>query len=56
MQIMENTAQEITNEIGVELEGIDLKDPECNIEIGTKYFKALLDYYGRKLSLSACSI
>ena len=54
MQIMEETAKEIANELAVE--NIDLKDPECNIEIGTKYLKTLLDYYGRKLSSFACSI
>lgn len=41
---MEGTAEEIADQIG--LEEIDLKDPKCNIEIGTKYFKTLLEYYG----------
>lgn len=43
MQIMEDTAIEISKEIQVE--NIDLKNPECNIQIGTKYFKILLEYY-----------
>jgi len=43
MQIMESTAKEIAIEIG--REDIDLKEPESNIEIGTKYFKNLLDNY-----------
>ena len=47
MQLMENTAKEVAAEI--ERNDIDLKDPECNIEIGTKYFKNLINYYDRKL-------
>lgn len=43
MQLMEKTAEEVAEKIG--LENINLKDPETNIEIGTKYFKNLLDYY-----------
>ena len=43
MQIMDNTAKEIADVLG--REDIDLKNPKCNIEIGTKYFKNLLDYY-----------
>lgn len=54
MQLMESTAEEIAN--GIEREDTDLKNPECNIELGTKYFKTLVDYYERKLSLSSCSI
>lgn len=54
MQLMESTAEEIAN--GMDRERIELKDPECNIEIGTKYFKTLLDYYNRKLSFGTCSI
>ena len=54
MQIMEDTAKEIAETI--EMENIDLKEPECNIEIGTKYFKTLLDYYGRELLFSTCSV
>ena len=43
MQIMEETAADVTKEIS--MENINLKNPECNIEIGTKYFKMLLQYY-----------
>lgn len=46
MQIMEETASEIAAEL--EMISIDLKNPEQNIEIGTKYIKVLLDYYDRK--------
>ena len=43
MQVMENTATEVADEIGIE--EIDLTEPNCNIEIGTKYFSNLLKYY-----------
>ena len=43
MQIMEETAEDVSKEIG--MENVDLKNPECNIEIGTKYYKMLLQYY-----------
>lgn len=43
MQLMESTAKEVAEEL--KIENIDLKNPKCNIEIGTKYFKTLLDYY-----------
>ena len=54
MQIMEDTAKEIAETIG--MEDMDLKEPKCNIEIGTKYFKTLLDYYRRKLPSGTDSI
>ena len=43
MQLMESTANEVAEEL--KIENINLKDPKCNIEIGTKYFVTLLDYY-----------
>lgn len=43
MQLMESTAEEVAEDIG--LETIDLTDPECNIKLGTKYFVTLIDYY-----------
>lgn len=50
MQLMEKTAEEVAEKIG--LENIDLKDPETNIEIGTKYFKDLLNYYNENYYLA----
>lgn len=50
MQLMEKTAEEVAEDIG--LEEIDLKEPEINIEIGTKYFKSLLDYYDNNYYLA----
>lgn len=41
---MESTANEIGDGIG--RTNIELKDAECNIDIGTKYFRTLLNYYG----------
>ncbi len=43
MQVMEKTASEVADNIGMET--IDLTDPNCNIEIGTKYFSTLIKYY-----------
>jgi len=40
---MEETALEVAKEIGIK--EIDLMEPECNIEIGIKYFTTLLKYY-----------
>lgn len=55
MQIMFDTAKEIGNKI--ELEEITeekLLDPEININIGTKYFKTLLEKYNNeKLAIIA---
>lgn len=43
MQLMETTAEEVAKKIGIE--EVDLKNPECNIRIGTSYFVNLIDYY-----------
>lgn len=43
MQLMEETAKEVAEGVGIK--EIDLKDPECNINLGTKYFVKLLKYY-----------
>lgn len=40
---MEETALEVADDVGIK--EIDLKEPECNIMIGTKYFATLLKYY-----------
>ncbi len=43
MQLMETTATEVAEKLG--LEDVNLNNPECNIQIGTKYFTTLIDYY-----------
>ena len=43
MQLMETTAEEVASDIGIET--VNLKEPECNIQIGTKYFTDLIKYY-----------
>ena len=50
MQLMETTAEEVANDIGIE--NIDLKEPECNIRIGTKYFTDLIKYYNGNYNLA----
>ena len=46
MQLMETTASETADKIGIEyIENKTIFDPQTNIMIGTKYFKELLDLY-----------
>ena len=46
MQLMENTAIEISNQIdNQEITGEELYDPETNIKLGTSYFSSLLKQY-----------
>lgn len=50
MQIMEQTAKEEAK--GMEIKKIDLKDPETNIMLGTKYFSKLVIYYNNSYYLA----
>ena len=53
MQIMEETGQEIAEELDVEYEEKeDLYKPEVNIMIGTKYFANLLKTYKNNMNLA----
>lgn len=52
MQVMNETAKDMANELKITTDEIDLKDPETNIKIGTKYFKKLLDYYNNNYYLA----
>lgn len=46
MQIMQDTAEEIAKETGIDVQTkLKLYDPEINIQIGTKYFSKLLKEY-----------
>lgn len=46
MQLMENTAKETAQKIGLEYTTKEiLYEPEINIMLGTKYFSELLKYY-----------
>lgn len=46
MQLMESTASEIANKIGIEyIKDKTIYDPETNIRLGTTYFKELLNLY-----------
>lgn len=57
MQIVEETAQEISAKIGVEFEKDNtLFIPEENIAIGTKYLSELIKYYNRRLYFSCSCI
>ncbi len=50
MQLMEKTAIEVSNEIGIE--EMDLNDVDINIELGTKYFANLVKYYNGNYNLA----
>ena len=50
MQLMETTAEEVANDIGIE--DINLEERECNIRIGTKYFTDLINYYNGNYNLA----
>lgn len=46
MQLMKETAEEVA--IKVDCAKIDLKDPEINIKLGTKYLSDLIEKYGNE--------
>ena len=50
MQLMENTAKEMTE--NTEIEEVNLKEADINIELGTKYFSALVKYYDGNYNLA----
>lgn len=53
MQLMENTALEIANQIEVkEIEEQDLYNPQINIQLGTCYFAILLKQYHQNVGLA----
>ena len=43
MQLVQDTADEVGLELGIE--NVDLRDPETNIQIGTKYLSDLIEKY-----------
>ncbi len=45
MQVMENTAIETANKMGLNITEEDLFNPELNIKVGLKYFCSLLEKY-----------
>ncbi len=52
MQIMETTAIETANKMGLEVTEKDLFEPELNINIGLKYFTYLLNQYNNNYPLA----
>lgn len=50
MQLMEDTAIEVSNKVG--LDTVNLTDADTNIELGTKYFSYLVDYYKGNYNLA----
>lgn len=56
MQIIESTANEVCEKIDYKLENVEeLKDPETNIMIGTKYFSYLLNQFNQNEKLAIIS-
>ena len=45
MQLMDATAEDTANKLGIEYDSEDLKEPEINIMLGTKYFSSLYETY-----------
>lgn len=45
MQLLPETAEWMSEKLGMEFEEEDLLDPETNIKLGTNYFKYLFDLY-----------
>lgn len=45
MQLMDATAKDVANKLGMEYKEEDLKNPEINIKLGVKYFSTLYDKY-----------
>ena len=45
MQLMDATAEDTANKLGMEYNSEDLTDPEINIRLGTKYFSSLYETY-----------
>lgn len=45
MQLMDTTAEDTANKLGIEYNKEDLKNPETNIMLGTKYFSTLYETY-----------
>ncbi len=45
MQLMDTTAEDTANKLGIEYNKEDLKNPEINIMLGTKYFSTLYETY-----------
>jgi len=52
MQIMEATAFETANKMGLYISEKDLFNPELNIKIGLKYFISLLEKYNHNYNLA----
>ena len=54
MQLMETTAVEVADSLGIKLQNDDILNPEININLGTKYLSDLMKKYGDTgLALSA---
>ena len=45
MQLMDATAEDTANKLGMEYNSEDLTDPEINIRLGTKYFSSWYETY-----------
>ena len=54
MQILESTANEVAEEIDIEITKEEILDPEINICLGTKYLSNLINKYGNiELAIAA---
>lgn len=54
MQMLESTAQEVAEELEIEITKEEILNPEINIALGTKYLSNLIEKYGNtKLAVAA---
>jgi len=52
MQLMKKTAEEVAVNNEIDVDTVDLYDPETNIKLGTKYFKTLLSRFDNNIELA----
>lgn len=54
MQLMYNTAEDVAQTIGLEIDEEKIKEPDINIKLGVKYLSILMSKYGNlEVSLAA---
>ncbi len=52
MQLMPATAREVAGKMGLSFDNVALFDPSYNVQLGSTYFRQLLNYYGGSYPLA----
>jgi soluble lytic murein transglycosylase len=55
MQLMPATAREVAGKVGVAYNPASLNDPQYNIQLGSTYFRQVLNYYGGSYPLAVAA-